>query len=336
MTPNHSAGLESVRLEPVDEVAVTILVDNIADLLVPGGPGIVRPSVVGGPTLDAGVFLGPGPDVVRAEHGFSALVRVRRGADERVILFDTGISPDGMVENMRRLDLDPGSVEAVVMSHGHVDHTGGLTGFIRAVGRRNMPLLVHPDFWLQRRLFVPGRDPMELPTPSRRALEDGGYDVIEEVRPSLLVGGSILVTGEVHRTTDFERGFPVHQARRDGEWAPDPHIRDDQAIVVDVAGKGLVVITGCGHAGVVNIIRQARALTGVEHVHAVVGGFHLSGGLFESIIETTADHLAQIGPDIVFPGHCTGWRAQHVLAARLPDAYVHPTVGTRIHLTAAG
>jgi 7,8-dihydropterin-6-yl-methyl-4-(beta-D-ribofuranosyl)aminobenzene 5'-phosphate synthase len=326
--------LESVDLQPVAGVSITVLVDNISDLLAAGGPGIVRPPLVGGPTVDAGVFHSP--DVVRAEHGFSALVAVHTSMGDRRILFDTGISPDGMTDNMRRLDVDPKDVESVVMSHGHLDHTGGLIGFVRAVGRPNLPLLIHPDFWLERRLAVPGRDPIELPTPSRRALEDGGYEVTEERRPSLLLADSILVTGEVHRTTDFETGFPVHQALRDGEWTPDPHIRDDQAIVLDVEGKGLVIITGCGHAGVVNITRQAQRLTGVDRVHAIIGGFHLTGGLFEKIIERTVDELAEIAPDIVFPGHCTGFRAQQAMASRLPDTYVHPTVGTRLELGSVG
>ena len=323
---------EEIALEPVAGASITILMDNISDMLVPGGDGIVRPPLVGGPTVDAEVFEGPGPDVVRAEHGFSALVTVHAESGDRRILFDTGISPDGMTENMRRLDLDPKDVESVVMSHGHVDHTGGLIGFVRAVGRRNVPLLIHPDFWLERRIAIPGRDPIELPTPSRRALQDGGYAITEERRPSLLLDSAVLVTGEVHRGTDFETGFPVHQARRDGEWTPDPHIRDDQAIVLDVAGKGLVIVTGCGHAGIVNITRQAQRLTGVDRVHAIVGGFHLSGGLFEPIIDRTVAELAEVAPDIVFPGHCTGWRAQQAMAARLPDTYVHPTVGTRLEV----
>jgi 7,8-dihydropterin-6-yl-methyl-4-(beta-D-ribofuranosyl)aminobenzene 5'-phosphate synthase len=319
-------------LEPVDRVSITVLVDNIADLLIPSAGPVVRPSLAAGPTIPVSVFDGPGPDVVRAEHGYSALVTVGvKGTDHR-ILFDTGISPDGMIENMRRLDVDPTGVEAVVMSHGHLDHTGGLAGFIDTVGRANVPLLLHPDFWLQRRLSIPGADPIEIPSPSRRALEAGGFEIVEDVRPSFLLDGAVLITGEIARTTPFETGFPPHQAFRDGAWVPDPLIRDDQAIVLHLRGRGLVVLSGCGHAGIVNIVRQAVALTGVDRVHAVVGGFHLSGGLFEPIIGDTIAGLAAVDPDLLVPGHCTGWRAQHALATAMPDAYVHPTVGTRLEL----
>jgi 7,8-dihydropterin-6-yl-methyl-4-(beta-D-ribofuranosyl)aminobenzene 5'-phosphate synthase len=276
------------------------------------------------------------PDGPRGEHGFSALVEVTR-ADGSVhrLLFDTGVSPDGMVENMRRMDIAAGDVEVVVCSHGHFDHTTGLDGLARAVGRANLPVVIHPEFWSRRRIALPGRDPWELPTTSRKALEQAGFDIVEAQKPSFLFEGSVLVTGEVARTTDFETGFPVHEALRGGSWEPDPLILDDQALVIHVRGQGLVVLTGCGHAGVVNIVRYARHLTGVEAVHAVMGGFHLTGGLFESIIPATVEALAELGPDVVVPAHCSGWKAASALAARLPEAFIQNTVGTRFELVAA-
>ncbi len=101
-----------------------------------------------------------------------------------------------------------------------------------------------------------------------------------------------------------------------------------------VRDRGLVVLTGCGHAGIVNITRYARALTGVAHVHAVLGGFHLTGPTFEKIIPPTVDALTELAPDVIVPVHCTGWVAQHALASRLPQAFVPNTVGTRFDLAA--
>jgi len=110
---------------------------------------------------------------------------------------------------------------------------------------------------------------------------------------------------------------------------PDTQVRDDQALVVHVRGKGLIVISGCGHSGIVNIVRHAQRVTGVSEVLAVIGGFHLTGGLYESIIPRTVAELSAIGPRYIVPGHCTGWRAIHELAAQMPEAYIQTSVATR-------
>ena len=136
------------------------------------------------------------------------LVTVSKNGTEHQILFDAGVSPDGVVENMRRLDVDLSSVETIVCSHGHFDHTTGLDGIIGRLGTVNLPVLIHPHFWRRRRVTIPGRDPMEIPTTSRRALIEAGFDVIEEGHPSFLFDRSVLVTGEVARTTGYEPGFP--------------------------------------------------------------------------------------------------------------------------------
>ena len=193
------------------------------------------------------------------------------------MLFDAGRTPDGLVENMRRLELSPGDIDIIVLSHGHWDHTTGMDGLVGELGRQNMPVLIHPEFWTRRRLAFPGRYPVELPTTSKSALQGAGFEIVEQRRPSFLLDGSLLVTGEVDRTTEFERGFPGHEAHRHGGWQPDPLILDDQALVASVRGRGLVVLTGCGHSGIVNVVRYARKLTGESRIHAVLGGFHLSG-----------------------------------------------------------
>ena len=185
---------------------------------------------------------------------------------------------------MRRLELSPGDIDIIVLSHGHWDHTTGMHGLVGALGRPNVPVLLHPEFWSRRRVALPGREPIELPSTSRSALEGAGFEIVEQQQPSFLLDGSLLVTGEVDRTTEFEQGFPVHQAHRDGRWQPDPLILDDQALVASVRGRGLVVLTGCGHSGIVNILRYVRRLTGEDRIHAVIGGFHLSGPLFEKVI----------------------------------------------------
>jgi len=203
---------------------------------------------------------------------------------------------------------------------------------IRWLRRPNLPVIIHPEFWTQRRIVIPGREPIEIPSTSRQALLGAGFEIIEEKQPSFLFDRSMLITGEVDRTTEFEKGFPIHQAKRNGDWQPDPLILDDQAAIVNVRDKGLVVLTGCGHAGIVNILRYARKLTGVGRIYAVIGGFHLNGPLFEPIIPLVCDAFAELDPQVIVPAHCTGWKAVHALAARFPSAFIQNSVGTRFEL----
>jgi 7,8-dihydropterin-6-yl-methyl-4-(beta-D-ribofuranosyl)aminobenzene 5'-phosphate synthase len=340
--PTHAAPREAtgeavdpIVLEPVDEVVVTTLVDNSYDgLMADMGPARRQPMArtprVPAPHFEGGETV---PGLV-AEHGFSALVTVRRGERSHTVAFDTGVSPDGMAANMERLGVDAGDIEAVVLSHGHFDHAGGFPGLARLRGRTGVPLTVHPLVWSRRRVAIGGGNHWELPTLRRSSLEAEGFEVVERRQPSLLLDGCVLITGEVDRTTDFERGFPGHQAERDGHWEPDPLILDDQALVVHVAGRGLVVLTGCGHAGAVNIARHALRLTGVDRLAGLLGGFHLTGQVFEPLIEPTVAALTAMAPDLVVPAHCTGWRAQHRLAATLPGAFVPNAVGTSFHVAA--
>jgi 7,8-dihydropterin-6-yl-methyl-4-(beta-D-ribofuranosyl)aminobenzene 5'-phosphate synthase len=196
-------------------------------------------------------------------------------------------------------------------------------------------MVVHPLVWTRRRIAVPGQDVFELPILSRRALEDEGIEVVERRVPSLLVDGCVLITGEVDRTTEFEHGMPPsHQSFNNGEWRHDPLVLDDQALVVHVRDRGLLVLTGCGHAGAINIVRHAQRLTGVPRLHALIGGLHLGGPAFEPIIGPTVDALTAAAPDLLVPGHCTGWRAQHALAAALPDAWVQGSSGSTYRMSA--
>ena len=218
---------EVLPREPVDELSVLTVCDNVTDLLLPDeGPATRIPvarmlqqgPMLQAPTLREGKVL----DAPLAQHGFSALVEVRKGSQVHRLLFDTGITPAGCVDNLRRLGRDPGCIEAIVCSHGHFDHTTGLSGLIGTLGRANLPALIHPEFWNRHWQFIPGRDPVEIPTTSRRALDDAGFDIIEQRQPSFLYDRSVLVTGEVDRVTGFEKGFPTHQAWRGASWEPRP------------------------------------------------------------------------------------------------------------------
>ena len=200
------------------------------------------------------------------------------------MLFDTGLTPDGALHNLAVLGIDLGTIQAIILSHGHTDHTHGLDGFLDKLGKRRMPILLHPDAFLKRRIIYNDTSILDLPPPSLHDLEREGIELLVERGPSFVINGTVLVIGQIECATDFEQGLKNQQAEIDGTWPPDPWIYDDQAIVINVRNTGLVVAIGCGHAGVINIVTQVRSQTGVEHIYALLGGFHLSGALFELLI----------------------------------------------------
>ncbi len=312
----------SVTLQPVDAIDVTIVVDNFLDVLMPSTE-IVRRAQLTWDCFER--------DSLVAEHGFSLLVTLRKGDRTETVLFDAGLGRKTALHNLDVLGVRINDLRAVALSHGHVDHHGGLEGIFRRVGRPRMPLVLHPDAWRERKIVFPTGTEIHMPPPSRGDLEREGVEIVDERRPSLLVDDTVLVAGQVERTTDFEKGFPLQHARTQGGWEPDTWIWDDQPMVLNLRGKGLVVLSCCSHAGIINVLRHAQRITGEQKVYAVVGGLHLTGGLFEPIIPRTIDELAAIRPDVLVPCHCTGWKATHELARRLPEAYVQTSVGTQLH-----
>jgi 7,8-dihydropterin-6-yl-methyl-4-(beta-D-ribofuranosyl)aminobenzene 5'-phosphate synthase len=320
---------ERIALEPVDAVEVTIVVDNAIDMLAAPSEIARRPPRV---------WEWVEQEQLRAEHGYALLVRVYRGGSTDTLLYDAGLGRDTAVHNLDVLDVELADIRAMVLSHGHADHHNGLEGLIRRRSRWGLPLVLHPDVWRDRKAVFPNGQEMHLPPPNRAALAQEGWEIVEERGPSLLLEGAVLVSGQVARTTEFERGFPppFHQAFLDGRWQPDPAIPDDQGVIVHVRDQGLVVLSGCSHAGAINLLRNARRLTGIERVHAFVGGMHLSGGLFESIIGPTVQELVALAPAIVVPGHCTGWKATNAIVGALPAAYIQSNVGTTLRFAASG
>ena len=209
---------EVIPLEPVDSVAITTICDNTIDIFLPDQGPAHRLLSRGGripfapaPTLDGRKV----PDTPLAEPGFSVHVSVETKRSRHRMLFDAGITPNGCRDNLARLDLAVSDLETIVLSHGHFDHTTGLSGLVEGLGKAELPVVLHPEFWSRRRILVPGHDPVELPTTSRRSLSDSGFEVVESRHPSFLFDRSILVTGEVDRTSSFETGFAGHQAYRE-------------------------------------------------------------------------------------------------------------------------
>ena len=312
------AGGGPILLEPVDRAEVTIVVDNVVDVLMAGAEGVRR---------YLATDWGDRRQLI-AEHGFSALVTVESHGRRSSVLYDAGLTPTALARNLDVLQVEVRELRALVISHGHADHHGGLEALFKRHGRARLPLVIHPEAWRERKLVFPTGTELRLPPPNRHDLEAEGVEVIEEDGQSLLLDSTVLVSGQVERLTEFEHGFPIHYAQTKAGWEPDPMIWDDQNLIVHVRDKGLVVVSGCSHAGAVNVVRNAKQLTGEERVAGFIGGLHLTGGIFEPIIQQTVDAFVAAGIARLLPAHCTGWKAVHQLARALPDAFVQPAVGT--------
>lgn len=307
-------------LKEIEKVEITCLVDNNVDVLLPST------SVAQRPVIAKNWYEKP----LIAEHGFCAALTLHIDGIRHRLLLDSGLDPLVASHNVDVLGYDLSFCESVISSHGHIDHAGGLLNLRKQMNqKRKIPLVLHEDAFRNRFVkFADGRT-IDLPAPDRSLLTEAGYEIIEKHSHSTWFDDTILITGEIPRTNNFEKGFPNHYSEvDDGEIEADPLIKDDQAVILSLKDKGLVIITGCGHAGIINTLNYAKELTGVDRIYAVLGGMHLSGGLFEPIIPRTVDELERMKPTFLVPCHCSGLKAVSEIARNMPDAFLQNSVGT--------
>jgi 7,8-dihydropterin-6-yl-methyl-4-(beta-D-ribofuranosyl)aminobenzene 5'-phosphate synthase len=315
----------SGSLKTVDRVEITTLIDNYVDVLLPSTDIITRPPLSIDGKVKADTFL--------AEHGLSLLVSVWQGEEKHTILFDTGYSKVGVLHNLAQLGLNIEDIEVIVLSHGHMDHTGSLNAILDKIPG-TIPLVLHPGaFVYPRYTRQPNGSKNIWPqTLTRDALAQKNVEIVESKTPTLIADGMIMVTGEVERTTSFEKGMPNALVEENGDIVQDP-IMDDQAIVMKLNGKGLVVISGCAHSGIINTLAFAQKTIGEQSIHAVLGGFHLSGPFFEKIHDETIQGIKKMDPDVIMPMHCTGLKAINRFQKEFPSSFVLNSVGSKMTLS---
>lgn len=319
-------------LVPVDEMEITVIVDNVTDGLsttLPEATSEMRTLFASGRTGASSSCL------CSAAHGLSLLVTTRVDARSHTMLFDTGPDSSVFERNVSRLAIDLGSVDEVFLSHGHWDHCGAALlalDRIRALsGRATTPVHVHPSMFRSRGITMPdGSVSWMDEVPSLEELTAFGASPVGGIEPRVILAGTVFSSGEVPRVTDYERGLPGHVARTaDGGAEPDERIDDERWAAVEVEGLGVVVLTACSHAGIGNILEHARHAFGGTPLHAVVGGLHLAGPN-EQVIGPSSHAIEASGASIVAPGHCTGWRATAALSQRLSGRVQPLAVGMRL------
>jgi 7,8-dihydropterin-6-yl-methyl-4-(beta-D-ribofuranosyl)aminobenzene 5'-phosphate synthase len=314
------------KLIEADRIEVQVLVDNVTDTLSTAPSFVTRewPAL-----MRVGMRRIAGAGLCCANHGLSLIVRAYLGDRAHTVLFDAGPVDYAVEFNGTRLGIDFGAIEAVVLSHGHWDHAGGLLKAyelmrVAAPGRR-APIYLHPGMASERALRMPdgGIMPMaQVPTPDE-LIQAGAQPTVTD-EPQSLLDGMFYVSGEIPRVTSYEKGL-VNQVRltAGGTWEPDPLIMDERFLAVAVKGKGVIVFTACSHAGVVNVLTHARDCFQGLKLFAVMGGFHLSGETERCIPETVRD-ITGFGLSVIAPGHCTGWRALNALVQACGEDVIAP------------
>ncbi|MFC1558194.1 MBL fold metallo-hydrolase [candidate division KSB1 bacterium] len=310
------------KLKEVDHVTVTLIMDNYTDVIIPGNEVAHRRPQGSHP------FDNPLPI---AEHGFCALIETEKNGKKSNVLLDTGASPTGILYNMDVLGLNPQNIQTIAISHSHTDHTFGLAALLDKMDAKQVPVVLHPDACLDKKAAFPSGE-VHLPTFRLSDSQQRKAEFIKQTEPTLLADNTMLMSGEIKRTTDFEKGFPFNHTLRDGTWEHDPLMMEDQCITVNVKNKGLVLITGCGHAGIINSVLHAKSITGIKDVYMILGGFHLTGKIFEPIIPDTVEGLKEINPRWVLPGHCSGWIAMHRIEQAMPEQFIQTCVCTKMVL----
>jgi 7,8-dihydropterin-6-yl-methyl-4-(beta-D-ribofuranosyl)aminobenzene 5'-phosphate synthase len=253
------------------------------------------------------------------QHGISFLLEARRQDVCERILVDVGQNPSALLRNMRLLGIQPSTIDALFLTHCHYDHTQGTVEVLKAIGKKGFPVVAHPDTF--RPHFV--KDPYlrhvgVMPEDSRPRIEEAGGLLFLTADPFPFVPG-LITTGEVRRQTDFEEVGIALFTLVDGETVRDT-MKDDISLVAQVTDKGLVIVTGCSHAGIVNIVKHSVEMTGENRIAAILGGFHLLAASEERIGKTVAA-LSLFDIELISAGHCTGFKAQAALYKAFTDRF---------------
>lgn len=336
----RAAESPALAISPVDTVTLQVVVDNatfgpfLPDQNLPGLKVIRSASGSSGALMSRRPLL--------AEFGLSILAQSRLGSATKRVLVDFGYSPEVIHNNLSLLEIDPTSLDASVLSHGHLDHYGGFSGLFTGLNSdRKLPLIVGGEEVFCERVAMIGTPPPLMGALDRGQLAKAGFDVRINSQPQLL-GGHAFTTGSIPLASFERAAIPTQMrpgvgcnadalstAKRREKLIPDDG-EHELATCFVVKNLGLIVIASCSHRGVINSVRRAQEVSGVSKVHAVIGGFHLVRPRTEEEAHQTVAEFAKIDPTYIIPMHCTGEVFISEALRVMPRKVVRPYVGTKL------
>jgi 7,8-dihydropterin-6-yl-methyl-4-(beta-D-ribofuranosyl)aminobenzene 5'-phosphate synthase len=322
------------KISSVEKVTLTILVDNKADLIAKSSDVVSH--FTKKPLL--------------AEHGFSALIQFDETGE--CILWDAGVSKIVLIENMRHMEINPKTITKIALSHGHFDHYAAMTTLLnemelspksqewgksvnleeveKIITKSKIPLVAHPAAFRER-WWKKDNGTLVGPIlpPPHQEWEASGAKLVLSSEPYQLAPGC-WTTGYIPRKSFEKSGRPTQLLYREGDNFQPDDLEEDQAIVINVKDKGLVVLSGCAHSGIVNTVNHARELSGINTIYAILGGFHLAVANEEEILQSI-EYLKQLKPTHIIPSHCTGFHAINKIAQEMPTSFLEGVVGATYH-----
>jgi len=242
------------------------------------------------------------------QHGVSFLLEGVNGGDIKRILVDVGQNSEALLSNMQTMGISPSIINAIVLTHCHYDHTQGIVHMLKKIGRRDIQVIAHPSIFRPHFVTQPHlRHIGIMQGDSKMEIEKAG-GVLSLTKDPLVIMPGIMTTGEVKRQTEFEEVMTGLKTIENG-MVVDDLMLDDISVIANVTNKGLVVITGCSHAGIINITNQAIELTGNNKIEGIIGGLHLVEAS-DTVIRRTVEELSRLNVAWISAGHCTGFKAQ--------------------------
>lgn len=314
-------------IKEIESVKIITLQDNYIDILTMDNNDIIQRPLLVKDVPGRGMELSSSPI---AEHGFSSFIEVTVEGVTKSMLFDFGYSSQGAACNADLLSIDLTTVKALALSHGHLDHVGGMKELVKRMKNDGLELVVHPEAFKDKRYIkMPTGAKMFFPPFTRADVLEANLTIKEAAAPLAMLGGSVLFLGGIPRVSSFEEGLKNAYYEQDGIEHADI-IEDDSALVFNIQGKGLVILSGCAHSGIINTVNYAKEVTGIEEIFVVMGGFHLTGADFSTKIAPTIEALKGFNPKFVVPTHCTGRLAIMAIEENMPEQFLMNMSGTSL------